>query len=220
MTAKTNTTVDAVSVEKPEEKKNAGTAKIDTSGLSAAINTILGEKLKAQNAQQTQPANPATLISGTSRRLDALYSAFEQLKKIATRINGKTTTSSLPDSLRLDRIEIYFYPCDDAGNPPKDEAGEIVKPECAVVHNIASVGDLGKIISTEIGVIIYAIQQEINALLDVTRLTKEATDKARANWDETNKDCKIEIEPIGGAAAGASELPAAAVTSRAPTADK
>jgi len=216
MATKKNTTVDAVSVEdagsavaQPQNPTTTG-AKVDTSGLSKMLNTILADKMAktATGQNQTQPVNPATLIAGTSRRLEELYSSFDQIKKIAQRITGKNVTDQLPNTLRLDRVDVHFYACDDAGNPPKDSAGEILPPECATLRNIASVGDLGNLITTEMGVIIYAIQQEIAALLDVANLTKETTDKARASWDEANKDRKIEIRAVGE-----TDAPPAAVTS-------
>lgn len=206
--------VDACSVEKAgaqtqaSKVPNPAAAKINTSGLSAALSNIVNSKMAEamkQQAPQQQSVNPATLIAGASRRLDSLYASFDKLKKIAQRINGKNVTDSIPDNLRIDRIDIHFYACGEDGSLPRDEKGETADPEIATVKNIASVGDLGSLITTEMGVIIYSIQQEIEALSEVMKMTKSATDAARTSWDEANKDRKIQLNEAAETAPAAEE---------------
>jgi hypothetical protein len=56
---------------------------------------------------------------------------------------------------------------------------------------VAFVGDLAGLLSTEIGLIITTLQNEVQTLADVAKKSQEQYARALKNWEENNQDRQI-----------------------------
>lgn len=167
--------VDATKVEAPK------TAQVDTSGIAKALQQIIGNSLP----QQTTTINPAQFITEQAGpRLKKLYDSYEQLREFAKHLNGLQASSPLPEALGFEGLELVCR---------QDGVEKRVR-----LNNIAFVGHIAPALSTEMGVLLFAIQKEVDALNDITTRTKEQITRAREAWSAANKDTKIEevaVEP-------------------------
>jgi hypothetical protein len=161
--------VDATKVETPQM------ARVDTSGISKALQQIIGSSLP----QQTTTINPAQFITEQAGpRLKKLYESYEQLRDFAKHLNGLQSSSQLPEALGFEGLELIY----------KQEGVE----KRVRLNNVAFVGHIAPALSTEMGVLLFAIQKEVDALNDITTRTKEQIKRARDAWTAANKDTKIE----------------------------
>lgn len=162
-------------------------AKIDTSGLAKALQSII----EANTPQTTTTVNPAKFVNEASKRMLDLYDAYDKLRIIGKHLNGRLLSDPLPESLRIEKLQITFRTVDD---------GKESEPQTADIRYISSVGDISNLISTELGAIIMFLQQESSGVLDIITKTKEQVEKARKAWEESNKDKKIQEFPVEAAA--------------------
>lgn len=166
------------------ENPNTTTAKIDTSGLAKALQSIIA----ANSPQQTMTTvNPAKFINDASTRMLDLYDAYDKLRIIGRHINGRLLSDPIPETLRIEKLQITFRTVDD---------GKESEPQTANIRYISNVGDISNLISTELGAIIMFLQQESLSVLDIITKTKEQVEKARKAWEEANKDKKIQEFPV------------------------
>lgn len=182
-------------VEKTQEAK----AKIDTSGLAKALQNII-----AANTPQaaTTTVNPAKFVNESSKRMLELYDAYDKLRAIGKQLNGRLLSDPIPDTLKIEKIQILFKTVED---------GKESETQTADIRYLSNVGDISNLISTELGSIILFLQQESISVLDIITKTKEQVEKARKAWEEANKDKKIQEMPLEPAAdtMAAPDVPAA-----------
>mgnify|MGYP003337700980 FL=1 len=162
------------------EDTNTTTAKIDMSGLAKALQSIIGANMPQQTVTTV---NPAKFLNESSTRMLELYDAYDKLRIIGKQLNGRLVSDPLPESLKIEKLQIVFRTVD---------AGKESEPMTADIRYISSVGDISNLISTEIGAIIMFLQQESLSVLDVISKTKEQVEKARKAWEDANKDKKIQ----------------------------
>lgn len=164
--------VDATKVETTQ------TARVDTSGIAQALQKIVGESMA--NATATSTINPAQFITEQAGpRLKKLYDAYEELREFARHLNGLQANAPLPQSLGFESLELVYRP-----DGKEQKRVKLV--------NVAFVGQISSVLSTEMGVLLFAIQKEVDALNDITTRTKEQITRARDAWAAANKDTKIE----------------------------
>jgi hypothetical protein len=159
-------------------------AKLDTSGLAKALQTIVEANMPQQSATTV---NPAKVINETSARMLSLYESYEKLRVLGRQLNGRLVSDPLPESLKIESVQITFRTVE---NEKESE------PITADIKYISNVGAIADLISTELGAIIMFLQQESAAVLDITTRTKEQVEKARRAWEEANKDKKIQEFPV------------------------
>jgi uncharacterized protein (UPF0261 family) len=155
-------------------------AKIDTSGLAKALQSIIGANMPQTTVTTV---NPAKFMSETSARMLELYDDYDKLKILGKQLNGRLLSDQIPDTLKIEKVQIVFRTVED---------GKTSEPVTADIRYISSVGDISGLISTELGSIIMFLQQESAAVLDIIGKTKEQVEKARKSWEEANKDKKIQ----------------------------
>lgn len=158
-------------------------AQIDTSGLAKALQTIVEANMPPQT---TTTVNPAKVINDASARMLTLYESYEKLRLIGRQLNGRLVTDPIPESLKIENIQITFRTI---------EGGKESEPTTADIKYISSVGDISDLIATELGAIILFLQQESAGVLDIVTRTKEQVEKARHAWEDANKDKKIHEFP-------------------------
>jgi hypothetical protein len=163
------------------EAPNTTTAKIDTSGLAKALQSIIGANMPQQAAMTT--VNPAKFVNESSTRMLELYDAYDKLRLIGKQLNGRLVSDPIPETLKIEKLQIAFRTVED---------GKESELQTADIRYISSVGDISSLISTEIGAIIMFLQQESLSVLDIITKTKEQVEKARKAWEEANKDKKIQ----------------------------
>jgi hypothetical protein len=163
------------------EAPNMTTAKIDTSGLAKALQSIIGSNMPQQAAVTT--VNPAKFVNEASTRMLELYDAYDKLRLIGKQLNGRLVSDPIPETLKIEKLQIAFRTVED---------GKESELQTADIRYISSVGDISNLISTEIGAIIMFLQQESLSVLDIITKTKEQVEKARKAWEEANKDKKIQ----------------------------
>jgi hypothetical protein len=181
------------------EKPQTTTAKIDTSGLAKALQSIIAAN-SPQSAVTT--VNPAKFVNESSSRMLDLYDAYDKLRAIGKQLNGRLLSDPLPETLKIEKIQIMFKTIED---------GKESETQTADIRYISNVGDISNLISTELGSIILFLQQESISVLDIITKTKEQVEKARKAWEEANKDKKIQevsLEPAADTVA-APDVPAA-----------
>ena len=171
--------MDAKIVDAVSTPVNVPTAKIDTSGLAKALQTIMN----ANSPPQMTTVNPAKVINEASTRMLELYESYEKLRALARQLNGTLVTDPIPETLKIDSVQITFRTVED---------GKTSEPVTANIRYISSVGEISGLISTELGAIIMFLQQESTGVLDIITRTKEQVEKARKAWEEANKDKKIQ----------------------------
>lgn len=159
--------------------------KIDASALAEALS-----KAQQQSAQNVEYIEPAPFISGAGTRMGKLYERYLLLNEIATRLNGKKLSDPLPDTIRISKVSISFTT--ERGHTPADT-------RTADIFNVACVGDIVPLLSTELGAIIYSIEQEAKSVVEIATKTTETCTKARTDWEAANPDRKIVRTDLVGA---------------------
>lgn len=148
--------------------------KIDASALAEALS-------KANAQAQTNYIDPAPFISSAGTRIGALYTQYLRLNKIAATLHGKKVSDPLPSSLRIEKISIKFSVTE----------GDNFTSDVADIYNVACIADIAQLLSTELGAIIYSIEQEAKSVADIASKTTETCAKARTEWEAANPDRKI-----------------------------
>lgn len=166
----------------PATPSTAIPVSIDTSGVAKALQQAQADFVAA--AQQA-PVNPAEAVQAAGTRMQEIYARYENLKLLGRALNGLSTSDRIPQSLAIDNVAITFR--------TKTAGGKFSEPVTADIKNVAFVGDLAGLLSTEIGLIIMSLQNEVQALADVTQKSQAQYDKARKSWEENNKDRQIQL---------------------------
>lgn len=146
--------------------------KIDASALADVIN-------KMSKEAPVEYIEPAPFISTAGTRMGELYARYLLLNRIAAEINGKKLSDPIPANLQLEKVTFTF-------STEKEQEKKTVD-----VFNIACVGDISPLLSTELGAIIYAIEQEAKSVAEIAAKTTETCSKARSEWQAANPDRKI-----------------------------
>lgn len=149
--------------------------KIDASALAEVLS-----KAQQQNTQNVEYIEPAPFISNAGTRMGKLYERYLLLNEIATRLNGKKLSDPLPDTIRISQIAISFT----TDRTPNVE-------RTATIFNVACVGDIVPLLTTELGALIYSIEQEAKSVAEIAAKTTETCTKARTDWEAANPDRKI-----------------------------
>lgn len=154
--------------------------KLDASALAEVLT-------KATQNAPVEYIEPAPFISGAGTRMGELYARYLLLNSIAAAINGKRLSDPLPDTLKLEKVTFTF-------STEKDTAAKTVD-----IFNVACIGDIAPLLSTELGALIYALEQEAKSVVDIASKTSDTCSKARADWEAANPDRKIVRADVVGA---------------------
>ena len=175
--------IDAVS-SVPVQPTSAAAIKVDTSGMAEMLQKM-AEAQMAEQMRNMKPTviNPAAVIKTTSERMFELYSRYEQLQEIGRLLNGISVSDPLPETLKIEDITISFR--------IKEATGEYGDVKAASVKNVICTGDIYKLLSGEMGVIILSLEQETKGLLDVANKADGQYEKARKQWEDANPDRQI-----------------------------
>lgn len=153
--------------------------KLDASALAAALSKM------SANAP-VEYIEPAPFISNAGTRMASLYERYMLLNAIAMTLNGKRLSEPLPAELKLEKITLTFS----TEKKPEQQSVD--------VYNVACIGDIAPLLSTEIGAIIYSLEQEAKSVVDIATKTTETCTKARTDWEAANPDRKIVRSDVVG----------------------
>jgi len=177
------TIVDAVKAENPAACSTGGTTnvtvpiKMDASALAKALQA-------AATQPQTIKVNPSMLIKESAARMEEMYTRFNALRQIGAELNGKALSDPLPETIKIEDIAITFRPVKD---------GKEAEPVVAHIKNVVCVGDIANLLSSELGTIILALEQEALAVKETATSAEETCTKARQQWEANNPDRKVVI---------------------------
>lgn len=165
------------------------TPAIDTSGLSAALKQMaeaqMAEQMKKlQDMAKTQAFNPVETISNVSARMSELYSRYEKLQEIGKILNGVGLSDPIPANLSIEEIAITF-------RVKSDNSAGYSDFKTATIKNVICAGDIYKLLSGEMGILILTLEQEMKNLHEVTGKSEEQYEKARKQWETANPDRQI-----------------------------
>jgi len=168
--------VDAVSTAPVAAPTTTVPVKIDGSALASVLS-----KIAASQPQQpsVEYISPAEYVLNAGKRLQDMYARYEVLRKLGGLLNGKPLNDPVPPELVIEDVTIRFRLRD------AEEVSE------AKVLNVACVGDIARLLSTEMGTIILTLQQEAKSLTELSQKTEATAQKAREAWESGNKDRKI-----------------------------
>lgn len=166
------------------------TVSVDTSGLSSALKQMaeaqMAEQLqKLREQAKGQAINPVQTIAEVSSRMSELYARYEKLQEIGKLLNGVPLSDPIPASLSIDDVTITFRTAD----PTSDTGYSDFKT--ATIKNVICAGDIYKLLSGEMGVLILTLEQEMKALNGVTGQSEAQYEKARKQWEAANPDRQI-----------------------------
>lgn len=172
--------------------KNApgSSVSVDTSGLSAALKQMaeaqMAEQLKKmQEFAKTKSFNPVATIATVSERMSELYARYERLQEIGKILNGVAVSDPIPDTLAIEEIAITFRTKNDSSADGYSEY------KTATVKNVICAGDIYKLLSGEMGILILTLEHEMKNLHDVTGQSEAQYEKARKQWEAANPDRQI-----------------------------
>lgn len=189
----------------PKKDSTASTTNVPLK-LDAASSAAMAQMLQQMAASQSgevqyRNVNPADIIFGAGQRMTAIYSRFNVLQELGKHLNGLKLSDQLPDTLAIEDVSITFR--------AKGDNGQFGEPQTAVIKNLACVGDLSALLSTEMGIMILTLQQEITGLLDIAQKSEEHYGKMRKMWETANPDRVIKPIEEATAQPAATEAPAA-----------
>lgn len=172
---------------------NQASMSLDTSGLAATLKQMaeaqMAEQMtKLKELAKAQAFNPITTIAEVSARLSALYSRYEKLQEIGRILNGVGLSDAIPDSLSIEDITITFRTKDAESDTGYSDY------KTAAIKNVICAGDIYKLLSGEMGILILTLEQEMKNLHDVTGKSETQYEKARQQWETANPD--RQIKPI------------------------
>ena len=142
-------------------------------------------KIAAAQQQPVEYISPSEYVLGAGNRMKDMYARYDVLRKLGGALHGKSFTDPIPQDLRIESVTLKFRLADDT------ETNE------ATIFNVACVGDIAQLLSTEMGTIILSLQQEAKALTELSKSTEDAAAKAREAWESSNKDRKIVVSGAG-----------------------
>lgn len=162
--------------------------KIDASALANMM-----KMTTAQQPATKEFINPAAYVMAAGERMQNMYERYEMLRKLGSALNGKSPVDPIPEDLQIEDVTITFRKRSDG------DARYVAK-----LLNVACVGDIAQLLTTEMGVIILSLQQEAKSLAALSKSTEDTTQRAREAWENSNKDRKIVVtgEPPAAAPAG------------------
>jgi len=176
------TIVDAVSTDvRPSATSTGGTTnvtvpiKMDASSLAKALQA-------AATQPQTVRVNPSALIKDAAARMEDLYTRFNALRQLGTELHGKALSDPIPETIKIEDITISFRPV---------KEGKEGEPVVAHVKNVVCVGDIASLLSSELGTIILALEQEALTVKETATSAEETCTKARQQWEANNPDRKV-----------------------------
>jgi len=192
------TIVDAVKSEVPNTLGTTNVTvpiKMDASSLAKALQAA------ASQAQETVRVNPSDLIKDAALRMEDMYTRFNALRQLGAELHGKTMSDPIPETIKIEDVSITFRPV---------KAGKESEPVVAHIKNVVCVGDIANLLSSELGTIILALEQESLAVKETAAQAEETCTKARQQWEANNPERKIVMR--GGTA---SQTTVAATTAAA-----
>lgn len=155
-----------------DAKTTSVPVKIDASALADVLSKA------AQNAP-VEYIEPAPFIASAGTRMGELYARYLLLNSVAAEVNGKKLSDPLPAGLKMEKVSFTF-------STEKDPTTKTVD-----IYNVACIGDIAPLLSTELGALIYALEQEAKSVVDIATRTTETCTKARTDWEAANPDRKI-----------------------------
>lgn len=166
------------------------TVAVDTSGLSTALKQMaeaqMAEQMqKLREQAKAQAINPVQTVAEVSARMSELYARYEKLQEIGKILNGVGLSDPIPSNLSIEDIAITFRTTD----PTSDTGYSDFKT--ASIKNVICAGDIYKLLSGEMGVLILTLEQEMKALNKVTGQSESQYEKARKQWEAANPDRQI-----------------------------
>lgn len=154
--------------------------KMDASALAKALQAAAATA--EQGGPETVRVNPADLIKDASARMEELYTRFNALRQLGAELHGKTLSDQIPETIKIDDVSITFRAI---------KAGEASEPVVAHIKNVVCVGDIANLLSSELGGIILALEQEALAVKETATQAEETCTKARQQWEKNNPGRKI-----------------------------
>jgi hypothetical protein len=168
--------VDAVSTTNPATVQQKVPVKIDGTALAEMMS-----KIASAPQRSVEYVSPAEYVLAAGTRMKDMYARYDMLRKLGSTLHGKSFSDPVPAEVQIESVSIKFRLANEA------ELGE------AKIFNIACVGDIAQLLSTEMGTIIMALQQEAKALNELSKSTEDTAQKARESWENSNKDRKIVV---------------------------
>lgn len=173
-----------------QSMSNSASVSMNTSGLATALQKMaeaqMAEQLqKMKESAAAQAINPVVTIAAASTRMTELYERYAKLQEIGKLLNGVGLADPIPDSLHIEDVTITFR----TKNP--GEAGEYSEFKTASVRNIICAGDIYKLLSGEMGLLILTLEQELKAVHDTAEKSEAQYEKARKQWEAANPDRQI-----------------------------
>lgn len=151
--------------------------KIDASALNEMVSKL------AQQQTQEEYIEPGPALDAVSTRIHALFERFKLLNKISTACHGKKMSDPLPDAVSIAKITLdVAY---------KDAQGKLGDPQPVEIYNVACIGDLVPLINTEVGAIVYTLEQDTKFVSEIATKANANCEKARQSWEAQNEDRKI-----------------------------
>lgn len=171
--------------------------KIDTTQMQQALQSMVNKQMQSALNGVAAPAaagsagvqvestaeriNPSIYMDTLTKDISDLYARFDKLKKLAVELHGKQVTAPLPDHVSVKNIVINFA----ISKNGKEEE------HSAEIKNVAAIGDLTPLLSTEFGFLIMALTEQSKQLEDIAHKTTERCSSALREWENNNKDKKI-----------------------------
>lgn len=181
-------TVDAVATA-PITQKASVSVPVKMDG-NAALSQMMQQLAASQQPAVESPVNPAEQLRARVSRMEEIYAAFAGLQVLGKQLHGANKNGPLPESLQIDNITINF----------RLKAGEGTSaPMAAVVKHVGCTADIANLITTEMGVMIFELQQLNASILDLSQRAEEQYAKSRKHWEENNKDRQISFEEVAPA---------------------
>jgi len=168
---------DAAGVNVAQTRSQTVPVKVDGSALANMMSKIAA----AQQQQPVEYISPSEYVLGAGNRMKDMYARYEVLRKLGGALHGKSFSDPIPQELRIESVTLKFRLAADT------------EPNEAVMLNVACVGDIAQLLSTEMGTIILSLQQEAKSLTELSKSTEDAAAKAREAWESSNKDRKIVV---------------------------
>lgn len=151
---------------------------------ASQLGEVLQQMAKQQQNAPTETIEPAPFIAAAGERMKALYARYLDLAAIGSKLHGKKLSDPIPEDLFIAKITLTYV------FPKEDKAAE-KEPKTVDLYNVACIGDLSPLLSTELGSIVYALEEEVKAVAEIAQKTQETCTKAREDWEQGNPDRKI-----------------------------
>lgn len=170
------------------------TSSVPVSLNASGLGSVLKQMAEAQMAEQmqklteqvkAQAINPVKTIVTSSERMAEMYARYEALQEIGKLLNGVPLSDPIPEALSLEDITITFRVKD-----ANSETG-YTDFKTASIKNVICAGDIYKLLSGEMGILILTLEQEIKAIREIAEKSETQYEKARKQWETANPDRQI-----------------------------